>query len=199
MANPVQIANLALSWLGQGLINAFTDNQTEAKVMEANYELSRDKVLADHAWTFAMERQTLAPLVDGPQWGSENRFLIPSNVLRVYRVYRANLSSQGTTSRNLTPAHWERSGKYILANESTIWAVFIMKVTDSTLFSPGFVHALAARMAADTCMTLTENRQLLVDMEALYDKKIAEAQYSEGSQGRTEIMRSDILTGARKR
>jgi hypothetical protein len=74
-----------------------------------------------------------------------------------------------------------------------------MKVTDSTLFSPGFVHALAARMAADTCMTLTENRQLLVDMEALYDKKIAEAQYSEGSQGRTEIMRSDILTGARKR
>lgn len=199
MANPVQIANLALSWMGQGQINAFTDNQTEAKVMSANYELSRDKVLGDYAWTFALERQTLAPLADGPAWGSENRFLIPSKVIRVHRVYRANLNSQGVSTRNMSPAQWERQGKYILANESTIWCEFIMQVTDSGQFSPGFVHALAARMAADTCMTLTENRQLLVDLQELYEQKLNEAAYADGSQGRTEVIRSRYLTGVRKR
>lgn len=199
MANPVQIANLALSWMGQGLINSFSDNQTEAKVMEANYELSRDKVLGDYAWTFALERQTMAALADGPAWGRDNRFLIPSDVIRVHRVYRPNLSSQGITPGDLSPATWERQGRYILSPENTIWAEFIMKVTDAGQFSPGFVHALAARMAADTCMTLTENRQLLVDLEDLYDKKLDEAAYADGAQGRTEVIRSTRLTGARKR
>ena len=193
------MANLALSWMGQSLINSFSDNQTEAKVMEANYELSRDKVLGDYAWTFALERQTLAALADGPSWGSERRFLIPSDVIRVHRVYRPNLSGQGTIQRSMLPAQWERQGRYILANENTVWAEFIMKVTDAGQFSPGFVHALAARMAADTCMTLTENRQLLVDLEDLYDKKLDEAAYADGSQGRTEVIRSNKLTGARKR
>lgn len=199
MANPVQIANLALSWLGQRKIQSFTDNQTEAIVMDANYELSRDKVLADRAWTFALERKKLVAQAEGPDWGSENRFLIPSNVLRVHRVYRPNLSSQGVTPGNLSPATWYREGQYILANEGTIWAQFIVQVTDSTKFSPGFVHALAARMAADTCITLTENRKLLEDMETLYMSKLQDATYADGSQGRTEVIRSDVLTGVRKR
>jgi hypothetical protein len=64
MATPVQIANLALSWMGQRKINSLNDNQNEAIVMNANYELSRDKVLADAAWTFATERQVLSPVED---------------------------------------------------------------------------------------------------------------------------------------
>lgn len=195
MSNPTQIANLALSWLGQRSINSLNDNQTEAKVMEANYELSRDKTLEDYAWTFALERQTLAPVSD-PPFGSENRFLIPSDVIRVHRVYRPNTAAQSSQFQN---ARWHREGKYIFAAEATIWALFIMRVTDSEQFSPGFVHALAARLAADTCVTLTENMRLAETMEAMYVAKIAQAAYSDGSQGRTEVMRSSALTGPRKR
>ena len=196
MSNPVQIANLALSWMGQNQINSFTDNQNEAIIMNANYALARDKVLNDAAWTFALKRETLSPIVDAPVFGAGNKFLIPNNVLRVYRVYRASNTAQADL---FTSAKWVREGQYIISNADVLWAHFIMRVTDSALFPPSFVHALAARMAADTAIVFTENIKLEEKMEAKYEAKLSEAMYADGSQGRTEVIKSSRLTGARTR
>lgn len=196
MASPVQIANLSLSWLGQRKINSLTDNQNEAIIMDANYALSRDKVLNDVAWTFALRRETLAPVVDAPAFGPGNKFLIPNDVLRVQRVYRPNNASQSGSFIN---ARWVREGQYIISSEDVLWAHFIVRVTDTTLFSPSFVHALAARLAADTALVFTENVRLQENMELKYDQKLAEAMFADGSQGRTEIIKSQRLTGARTR
>jgi len=196
MANPIQIANLALSWLGQNQINSFTDNQNEAIVMNANYALSRDKVLEDAAWTFALRRETLAPIAAAPEFGAGNKFLIPSDVLRVYRVYRESSAIQ---SDNFQSAKWTREGQHIYSSQQTLWCHFIVSVTDTNLFSPSFVHALAARMAADTALVFTENIKLEEKMENRYIAKLAEAKFSDGSQGRTERVRSSRLTGTRTR
>lgn len=196
MANQTQIANLALSWMGQQLINDLNDNQTEAKVLKANFDLSRDVVLEDHAWTFALDRQVLSPVVPGPAFGTQQRFLIPSDVIRVHRVFRPTNASQ---TRDLQNARWVREGQYILAAELEIWAYFIMRISNTDRFSPGFVHSLAARLAADTAMTLTENNRLQEKMEVLYDAKLSAAAYADGSQGRTEVLKSDQLTGVRRR
>ena len=196
MANPTQIANLALSWLGQRQINSFNDNQNEAIVMNANYALSRDKVLNDVAWTFALRRETLAPIVDAPAFGQGNKFLIPNDVLRVHRVYRASNIAQ---SDKFTSARWVREGQYIISNEQSLWCHFIVRVTDTNLFSPSFVHALAARLAADTALVFTENVRLQETMELRYEQKLAEAAYADGTQGRTEVTRSSKLTGTRTR
>lgn len=196
MASETQIVNIALSWLGQDLINALTDNQTEAKVMNANYASSRDKVLADHAWSFALRREVLAPVAAAPEFGTQQKFLIPSDVLRVFRVFRATNASQ---TRDFQNARWVREGQFILAAELQIWAYFIFRETNSDRYSAGFVHALAARLAADTAMVFTENRKMFEQMEALYNDKLADAIYADGSQGRTEIIKSDRLTGVRTR
>lgn len=196
MASETQIANIALSWLAQQSINSLGDSQNEAKVMNANYATSRDKVLADYAWTFALRREILVPTLPVSVFGVPNKFLIPSDVLRVFRVYRPNTSSQTNALQN---ARWVREGQFILAREEQIWAHFIFRETNSDRYSPGFVHALAAQLAADTCMVFTENRRLFEQMEIMYDDKLAEAVYADGSQGRTEIMRSSNLTGVRTR
>ena len=195
-ATPVQICNLALSWMGQKRINSLNDNQNEAIVMNDNYELSRDKTLSDIAWTFATERQVLAPVSDAPAFGSGNKFLIPGDVLRVHRVFKSTNTSQ---SNKFSNAEWVREGNYIISPESTLWAVFIMRVTDPNKFSPGFVHALAARLAADTAITFTESSTMEEKMEQRYAMKLADAAYTDGSQGRTEVTRSSHLTGIRKR
>lgn len=195
-ATPVQICNLALSWMGQKRINSLQDNQNEAIIMKDNYDLSRDKVLSDAAWTFAMERQVLAPVSDAPEFGSGNKFLIPGDVLRVHRVFRSTNTSQ---SNNYINAEWVREGNYIISPESTLWAMFIKRVVDPNRFSPGFVHALAARLAADTAITFTESIKMEEKMEQRYMMKLADAAYTDGSQGRTEVIRSSHLTGARKR
>jgi len=199
--SPTQIANLALSWIGQNQINALGDNQTEAIVMNANFDLSRDKVLNDYPWTFAIRREILAPIVPAPAFGYDNQFLIPSDVLYVHRVFRPESSGGLFTSRtkNLPNANWEREGQHILTNEAVIHCIFVVQITNADLFSPSFRHALAARLAADTALTFTENRKLKEDMEIMYQTKLADAAFSDGRQGRTERVQSKILTGTRRR
>ncbi len=196
MTTEVQIVNIALSWLAQNSINALGDSQTEAKVMNANYATSRDKVIADHAWSFALRREVLAPIAAPAAFGTPNQFLIPSDVLRVFRVYRP---SSNLNTRQLQNAEWVREGKYIVSYLDQVWAHFIYRVTNSDEYSPQFVHALAARLAADTAMVFTENRRMFEQMEALYTDKLADAVYADGSQGRTEVIRSTKLTGVRTR
>ncbi len=196
MATEVQICNLALSWMGQNLINSLTDNQNEAKVMNANYVLSRDKVIGDHAWSFALERQTLAPVAATPAFGAGNQFLIPSNVLRVHRVYRANNAVQTGKFQN---ARWVREGQHIIATEEVVWAHFIVRVTNSDLFNAQVAHAIAAQLGVDTALTFTESLKMVEVMEKRYIEKLSDAIYADGSQGRTEVIESTRLTGARKR
>ena len=200
--SPTRIANLALSWIGQNLINNLTDNQHEAIIMDANYALSRDKVLNDYPWTFATRREILAPVVPTPAFGFENQFLIPSDVLWVHRVHRpqpAGGSIFSVRSKVGVNADWVREGQFILAREAVVHCFFIVQVTNADLYSPSFIHALAARLAADTALTFTENDKLETKMEARYDTKLAEAAFSDGRQGRTERVQSNILTGARTR
>ena len=196
MATEVQIVNIALSWMGQNSVNALTDNQSEAKIMNANYATSRDKVLADHAWTFALRREVLAPVAAPTEFGAPNKFLIPSDVLRVQRVYRPSTALQNEALQN---ARWVREGQFIISNEAQVWAHFIFRETNSDRYPAPFVHALAARLAADTAMVFTENRKMFEQMEAMYNDKLSDAVYADGSQGRTEIIRSTKLTGVRTR
>jgi len=196
MANQTQIVNLSLSWLGQRLIQNLNDNQNEAIVMKANYDLTRDKVLNDHAWTFAIRRQQLAPDATQPAFGEGNRFLIPSDVIWVHRVFRPNATLQ---TNDLQSARWVREGRYILAREEIVWAQFIIRETNTDIYSASFVHAFAARLAADTAITFTENNRLQLKMEGLYEEKLGQAAFADGRQGRTEVQKSTILTGARTR
>lgn len=198
---PVEIVNLALSWLGQNSINDLNDNQNEAKIMNANYALSRDKVLNDGAWTFAIRREVLSPVATPPPFGFDNAFLIPSDVIFVHRVLRPETSGGLFASRvrSLPNANWQKEGQFILANEAVIDCIFIIRETNVDLYPPSFIHALAARLAADTALVFTENRRLKEDMEIMYMNKLAEAHYADGRQGRTEIAASKILTGTRRR
>lgn len=204
MTNQVGIVNLALSWLGQNQINAIGDSQNEAKVMNANYGPSRDKVLADTAWTFALRREVLAPVAAAPNFGAGNKYLIPNDVLRVYRVFRPTGSADGFMGNLLQThvmanANWVKEGKFIIAREDQIWCLFLYRNTNTDEYPPSFVHAFAARLAADTCMTFTENRKMFEQMELMYTDKLADALYADGSQGRTEVVRSSRLTGIRTR
>lgn len=196
MANEVQICNLALTWLGQNLINNLADSQNEAKIMNANYPLSRDKVLSEHAWSFALRREVLAPVAAAPEFGAGNKFTIPSDVLRVWRVYRPSADAQ---TRNLQNARWVKEGGFIIAYEAQVWAHFIFRQTNTSLYPLPFAHAVAAKLAADTCIAFTENVRASEKFEQLYYTKLQEATADDGMQGRTEIQRSDILTGVRTR
>lgn len=190
----LEICNLALSWLAGNLITSFDDDVKEAAVCKANYELARDAVLEDRAWTFATKRYYWTPLVDSPPFGYSHAFLINPEVIRILEVRESGSQVRANGASNLD---WRREGNTIVCNAASIYVKAIWRITDTTKFTPAFVHCLAARLAADIAITLTESRNMQRDMWDLYMKKLDDAAATDGMQGSNDIIESRYLIKVR--
>jgi len=207
--SPVEICNLALGWLGADLIISLNDNSVEAKLCKANYALLRDAVLEEREWTFAVKRLEPVELVDTPIYGYSKAFQIPPEVIRVLQVslggepgheensFRSTARG-GTGMGRETRIDWSREGDHILANNAArIFMRCLIQVVDTNKFSPAFDQALAARMAMDLAIPITNSRSLQKDMAGMYADKIKLAAASDGMQGRSFNTRSDAFTVVR--
>ncbi|MFV2057288.1 MAG: hypothetical protein ACC707_12525 [Thiohalomonadales bacterium] len=213
MANsPVEICNLALGWLGGDLIISLDDESVEAKLCKANYALLRDAVLEEREWTFAVKRLEPAQLVTGPLYGFDNAFQIPPEVLRVLQVSRAgtvvdgaliegsflSATRGGTGTGRETRIEWNREGDQIMANNADrIFIRALIRIEDTTKFSPSFDQAFAARMAMELSIPITNSRALQKDMASLYAEKMRLAAATDGLQGRSQRVRADAFTVVR--
>jgi hypothetical protein len=188
----VSICNQALTFLGQKPITSLNDASTTAEWMRNNYPFIRDAVLEERMWTFATARAS-STTMDRDAWDTAYSHPAPLNWISVFRVYR----NSGIST--LTSIDWRLEDGNILCSESNILLWGLKRVTDTGKFSPLFVQALAARIAADACIPLTENRQLQADMWNLYSVKLGEAAARDGQQGSNEKVVSDTLVLARSR
>jgi hypothetical protein len=186
----IGICNLALGWLGADLITGFSDGTVEARLAEANYEAARDAVLEDRYWSFARGRWVLPALagVDLDDWSAA--FQLPSEVLRVYRVDDGSFTY-------LTK--WEKRGRLLYADKDGPVTVFGTKrEADTSLYSPNFCHAVAARLAMDLAMPLTGGKTTYETMAVLYESKLKNATGTDGTQGRVESVRASTLADRRR-
>jgi hypothetical protein len=203
MSSEVEICNIALGWLGGDLIISLDDPSVEAKLCKANYTPLRDAVQEEREWTFAVIRVEPIALVAAPVYGFDKAFQIPAATLRVLQVSRAG-DGVGGTARGDTglgredAVDWIREGDRMMVNGADrIFARVLTRITDTTKFSPAFVQALAARIAMDLAIPLTNSEKVQQSMAALYGEKIALAASSDGLQGRSSRTRSNAFTVVR--
>lgn len=185
----VSICNQALSWLGQPAISSLDQESTAAELCKLNYPHLRDALLESRMWTFAIIRQDSETEIETGQGFFEHT--IPDGWLAVYRVYRATLSNRQVQ------VNWVREGTKILADQGKVELWGLLRIEDPSRFSILFVQALAARIAADLCNALTQNRQLQIDLWGMYEAKLSEAAVRDGQQGRAEEMGSSRLIESR--
>lgn len=213
MANsPVEICNMALGWLGGNLIISLNDPSIEAKLCKAVYAPLRDAVLEERAWTFAVKRLVPAALVALPVYGYDKAFQIPVEVIRILQVSRAgevqdgtiidgsfkSATRGGTGMGRETRIEWDREGDQILCNNAdSIFIRALIRIEDTTKFSPAFDQALAARMAMDLAIPIASSQKLQKDMAIMYSDKIRMAAATDGMQGRSQNVRSDAFTVVR--
>jgi len=206
MTSPVSIFNIALGWLGESSITSFDDPSDSAELGKNNYEAIRDAVLEEMAWTFAVRRIEPSKVTADPIYGFSAAFQIPAEVLRILTV--SNAASVDATSSSAdkydtgqgdeSKIPWNREEDKILTNNAErIYMRAIVQITDPNKYSPSFVQALAARLAADLCIPLTQDEKVQDKMEKLYEKKLAKAAMNDGRQGRSERTRSNSLTRVR--
>ena len=202
MASQVSICNLALGWLGTNAIIAIDDETVEAKLCKANYEDAIKAVLEDRDWTFAIDRFTLTPEDEQPEFGFSFSFIIPQQVRRVISCSTDRAFSfvdSGVVSDvKGAEVNWQKEGNRLVANENTLFMRAVVDVFDPLRYPSTFVHCAAARLAADLAIPLTHSPSLMQSMWSLYGMKLTTASTADGRQGRREQVEASRLTRARR-
>ena len=188
----ISICNMSLSWLGGNIIISFQDESTEAILCAANYEPSREATLEDREWTFAAARAIPNKLADPPAFGYSSAFQLPTNP-KVIKVNKVSDSPYFDTKIE----DWVKEGDKILANKDVIYIKYTQDIDDPIKFSPGFVQALAARIAADICVPLTHDVKLFASYWQLYLNKLETAGANDGMQGRNIKLENNQLVKVR--
>ncbi len=210
MATEVSICNQAISWLGGNRIVSLDDETVEARLCKTNYDSLRDVVLEARAWTFAIKRLQFAKLATPPIYGFSAAFAIPPSVLSILQATRGpaeNNTSIGITGPGLSRETlrngkeqriiWQREGDTIVCDEAALVGRVILRITDPSKFSPGFVQALAARIAREIAIPLTQSQTMEDKMMIKYEASLADGAVVDGLQGTSNKIRSDALTRVR--
>lgn len=156
MASVVDICNLAMSRLGDSA-NIASINPPEGSP-QSDYcaqfwPIARDSALESHSWGFATKRSTLAEVTaETDAW--VYAYAMPTSCLRVLTVYDSEATSDiGVDSSSPVPVPFAvealASGSLaILTDQDQAAAKYIMRVTDSTKYSPLFLEYVSWLLAS---------------------------------------------------
>lgn len=183
MASTVQICNMAIALVAGNRITALTDETKEATQCNLWFDPLRKAVLEDADWAFAIKRfSSSTPESSSPDWGYTKKYTLNPEVVRVIHCTDDADNINGEKEDNFD---WQREENTIVCDADAIYYKAVMNITDASKFSPGFVQALAARIAVELAIPIAGSRSLMEDMWQLYDRKMDMAVGNDGRQGRS--------------
>jgi hypothetical protein len=170
----IDIWNMALARIGARYgISDIDEDSPEARACALFWPSVRKSALRRHPWCFAMVRQALAVHVSSPltsDWGYS--YSLPVNCLRVIRL--------------ATGAPFEVAGRNLHTDDAAAEAYFIDEDCDPSSYDPCFVEAASLHLSSSLAMPLTNDRQILANMEALMSRYRPEAMALDAGEGRRE-------------
>jgi hypothetical protein len=191
----VQICNIALQMLGADPITALNEGSKRASLCKEFYEPARDATLRDHEWNFAQVRVLLVKEVATPAWGFDFQYQLPTDpyCLRVNEPYP--MEAEWTVESDA-----DGTGRKLLSDTDNIGIRYTARVTDPNLYTPLFVMALSANLAAMMALPLTEDFRQTQLMEAKYKALLNEAKSMDSQEGSPKQAgpHSEVLLAVRR-
>lgn len=181
----VSICSNALSMIGEKPITSLSDATARARLCNRWYEITRDALLEEHPWNFAIGRKSLNKLATDPVFEFDNAFQLPNDYLRVL----------ATDPKDAI--FTVESDSRLLTDESSIKIKYIKKITDPLVFSKNFVQALTARLALLFTNFITARGSLIDRIAAMEQQAIRRAKITDGQEQYPEIIQSDDLIDIR--
>lgn len=89
MPSKISITNTALLLVGAEQINTFDDENREARVASAVYDVTKEAALSRHNWGFAIGQLQLAQLTNEPLFGFDHAYQLPTDP-KMIRMLRKN-------------------------------------------------------------------------------------------------------------
>lgn len=149
MASEIDVCNTALAHLGEAANVSSIDppeGSAYAEYCQRFYPIARDTLLEKFGWKFAKRRAYLSLTTDD-SWEWSYVYAEPAAALRILSVLPATGKEADPTNEFTTMSN-DSGGKIILTNLEAATAIYTVRVTDTTKFSPLFVDALGWMLAA---------------------------------------------------
>jgi len=174
MVGKVEIANMALDFIGKAPIQSFTEESTSAELISRSYDKARRDLLQSYDWSFALKTEELAASTVTPDDWSYS-FQLPADYLKLVSLVDLPKSTQ-----------YKRRDSQIYIDSSELTIEYVSDLQDSTKFSSMFDTALAYLIASRIAYPATKKRELMQDMLSGYITASAMARGSDGDERRQE-------------
>jgi len=170
----IDVINKALTLLGDRVISSRSENNERARVMDAIYDNTRDRILRECPWNFAVKRVKLSSS-GTPVWGDYG-YLYPLPTDFLYMM-----ETDGATDYTI-------EGGNILSDATngvaggTLSIRYVSRVTDVSRMDPLFTEALAFRLAYDACEKITQSNTKKDYLYREYETTMARAKRYNGQE-----------------
>ncbi len=197
MTSVVDIANFALNQIGASNITALDENSKPARIINQRYESVRDAIFRAHPWNCLVRRVELAQDSETPAYGYSKQYTLPSDpyCLRVLEFSNGTLTfpRDNMFSNSNGPA-FVIEGRKLVTDESTCKIKYVGRVTDPNEYDANLIDTLAARLAFEICYAITGSTSMVQLTSAVFDSKLSEARFVDGTEGAPErIEASDFI------
>ena len=182
--NKVQVANLALSNLGEAPIQNLNDNNARARIVSSRVDDVIRTVLRMHDWNSAMTRVELTK-IDDPLFGWNSTFQLPSNYIKVIEVWPVS--------------KFRVQGLNLLSNEATLSLLYIFEPDDIGTLDVLLAEAIALKLAVEITETLTGKDGLKDRMMQKYLMALQEARAANSKDKTPEHREESTFWNARRR
>jgi hypothetical protein len=173
-SSDVEICNRALDAIGAEPITNLAEGTRPAGLCARYYPQIRDDILRSHPWNCALKRGALAADAMPPLHGFANRYVLPTDCLRVLKV-------GGDDDPAVT---WQVEGNAIVTDEpAPLNILYVRRVTETGLLDPLLVSAIAARLAMELAVPLTGSTPIRQQMEREFRDRIRAARSADGQEG----------------
>ena len=187
----VEIANVALMHLGEPTISSLTEGTDAADVVNARWATTRDEVLRDHHWNFAIKRSVLTKLVAAPAFGYDNQYQLPTDYLYALSIdENFHLKDIQYGDR----FQYSIEGDRLLTDRDEVDLTYVRKETDPTKYDPLFVEAVAAKLAMNISFRITGSSSLTDVTRTLYKDALKKARAKDARENARERRSVDFLS-----
>lgn len=186
--NEVDICNLALNFLGKGIIKSLSENTELARTCKLHYDRYRRILLKDYSWEFAERTMKLEPVADFGDTvkGWKNVYRYPDDCLQVLKLYDGDDHRKDDKREKffVQTVDYRMGTKVICCNLENAYIDYVSNEEDCNYFSEEFVEALAHYLAYGMAQALTGSEakaqtELQYMQNALYQAKLRTARERE--------------------
>jgi hypothetical protein len=146
-----ELANIALGHIGSALIQSIDELSPAAQHIRRMWDLTRDGLLRQRHWNFALDRKTLTRLTDDPAFGWDAAYQLPADYLLAIE-WNGREAGTGEAEFDI------EGGKLLCDDTETAELRYVKRVEEVSKWDASFCEAFCYKLAAAIAPSLSSSQ-----------------------------------------